>query len=197
MKKVQLYSGGMDSYIISKLWKPDVMLYIDYCSKQNEMEKKHLPQEAIIKKFDLNEYTENDGHHTIPLRNLIFAAIAVNYGDEILIGGLKSDLHHDKTPEFAASATSLFNSVLNKERSGRRVRVIVPYASYTKTELVKAYYRLGGTRLDIEENSWSCHEPRNGKPCGRCQACKAREKALDEADGILSSANLEGPNVFE
>ena len=30
MKKVQLYSGGLDSYIISRLWKPDVKLYFDY-----------------------------------------------------------------------------------------------------------------------------------------------------------------------
>lgn len=30
MKKVLLYSGGMDSYIIAKLWHPDVKLYIDY-----------------------------------------------------------------------------------------------------------------------------------------------------------------------
>lgn len=181
MKKVQLYSGGMDSFIISKLWKPDVKLYIDYCDAQNQQEKKYLPDDVIIKKIDLSRYIENDGLHTIPLRNLIFAAIAVNYGDEILIGGLKTDLHYDKTEEFAEQATNLFNSVLNRERSARTVRIVVPYRKYTKTELVEMYLRQGGTIEKLDRFSWSCHEPVNGKPCGKCQACKARQKAINEA----------------
>ena len=28
-KKVLLYSGGMDSWLIDKLWKPDIRLYVD------------------------------------------------------------------------------------------------------------------------------------------------------------------------
>lgn len=38
MKKVLLYSGGMDSYLISKLWKPDVKLYVDLNSKYAKQE---------------------------------------------------------------------------------------------------------------------------------------------------------------
>lgn len=181
MTKVQLYSGGMDSYIISKLWKPDVKLYIDYCDAQNELEKAHLPSDVVVKELNLREYIEDDGIHTIPLRNLIFAAVAVNYGDEILIGGLKSDLHFDKKPEFAEAATNLFNSVLTKERSARKVSVVVPFSSYTKTELVKEYLQSGGAVEELDANSWSCHEPDNGKPCGKCQACMARGKAIAEA----------------
>ena len=29
MKKVLLYSGGLDSWLIDKLWNPDFKLYID------------------------------------------------------------------------------------------------------------------------------------------------------------------------
>ena len=181
MTKVQLYSGGMDSYIISKLWKPDVLLYIDYCDSQNEMEKRYLPEKTVVKRIDLGEYIEDDGIHTIPLRNLVFAAIAVNYGDEILIGGLKSDLHFDKKPEFAQAATDLFNSVLTRERNARSVKVTVPYSGYTKTDLVRKFFENGGTVEELDRNSWSCHEPNGTEPCGRCQACKARKKAIEEA----------------
>lgn len=181
MKKVLLYSGGMDSYIISKLWKPDVLLYFDYGIEQNEQEKKHLPPETIIKKLPIGEFMEDDGLNTIPLRNLIFSALAVNYGDVIVIGGLKSDLHYDKTPEFVAETTKLFNSVLNKERSARNVEVVVPYANYTKTELVIRYLTSGGTVDDLYTKSWSCHTPDGNKPCGRCQACRAKQYAIEEA----------------
>lgn len=121
MKKVQLYSGGMDSYIISKLWKPDIKLYIDYGTAQTEEEKKHLPSDVIIKKLPIGEFQQDDGICTIPLRNLIFSAIAINYGDEVAIGGLASDLHFDKKPEFANLTTQLFNSVMQKERDHRTV----------------------------------------------------------------------------
>lgn len=181
MKKVQLYSGGMDSYIISKLWEPDVKLYIDYGIPQNEYEKRVLPPDVIIKPFPIGEYMQTDGINTIPLRNLIFASIAVNYGDIILIGGLKSDLHFDKKPEFARMTTELFNSVLERERIPHHVEVVVPFATYTKADLVVRYLEDGHSLDDLERYSWSCHTPKDGKPCGECQACRARKKAIQEA----------------
>lgn len=184
MKKVQLYSGGLDSYIISRLWKPDVKLYFDYGIPQNVEEMKHLPADVIIKKINLSDYMQDDGLNTIPLRNLLFSAMAVNYGDIIAIGGLKSDLHYDKKPEFATLATKLFNSVLEKERQPKTIQIVIPFAEYTKTDLICAFFEDGGTRDELEKNSWSCHTPVNGEPCGHCQACKARNKAIIEA-GIL------------
>lgn len=189
MKKVQLYSGGLDSYIISRLWKPDVKLYFDYGIPQNEEEKKHLPDDVIIKKIELSEYMQNDGLNTIPLRNLLFATLAVNYGDVIAIGGLKSDLHYDKKPEFVEKTTQLFNSILQKERQPKTVQVVVPFANYTKTDLICAFFEDGGLLDELNANSWSCHTPDNGKPCGHCQACKARNKAIIEA-GIMYNEKL-------
>lgn len=181
MKKVLLYSGGMDSYIISKLWKPDVKIYFDYNTEQTKEERKRLPKDVIVKELPIGEYTENDGINTIPLRNLIFSAIAINYGDKVAIGGLKTDLHYDKKPEFAKLCTELFNSVLTKERNKREVEIVIPYADYTKTDLVEEYFRKGGTIKELETNSWSCHTPKADKPCGNCQACNARKKAINEA----------------
>lgn len=181
MKKVQLYSGGMDSYVISRLWEPDVKLYIDYGIPQNEQEKKYLPDDVIIKKIDLSAYMQDDGLNTIPLRNLLFATIAINYGDIVCIGGLKSDLHFDKKPEFVEMTTKLFNSVLEKERMSRTVQVVAPFSDYTKTDLLCAFMEKGGTLQELREKTWSCHTPKDGYPCGQCQACRAREKAFVEA----------------
>ena len=181
MKKVLLYSGGLDSYIISKLWKPDVKLYFDYGTEQNELEIRHLPEDVIIKKLPIGEYIQNDGIKTLPLRNLIFAALAINYGEEIAIGGLKSDLHYDKKPKFAAAATRLFNSILTKEREPKKIKISIPYAAYDKSDLVFDYLCQGGTIEELNKNSWSCHFPDQDKPCGHCQACNARNKAIYEA----------------
>lgn len=180
MKKVLLYSGGMDSYIINYLWKPDVKLYIDYGTEQNKEEIKRLPKDVIIKQVDLSEYIENDGKNTIPLRNLLFANIAINYGDIVAIGGVKNDLHFDKSKRFARKATRLFNFVLNKEDSKRKVKIVVPFRDFTKKELLQTYIAKGGSIKDLEKNSWSCHRPKEGKTCGECSPCRRREKAIRE-----------------
>ena len=181
MRVVQLYSGGLDSYIISKLIHPDVKLYFNYGTEQNKLEMSKLPDDVIIKDLPIGEYTQDDGICTIPLRNLIFASIAVNYGEEIIIGGLKSDLHFDKKPEFARQATLLFNSVLEKERQPKTVKISIPFSEYTKTDLIVDYLNAGYSIDDLDKYSWSCHTPENGKPCTHCQACVARKKAIEEA----------------
>lgn len=180
MKKVLLYSGGMDSYIINRLWKPDVKLFIDYGTEQTAEERKRLPKDVIIKEIDLSQYIENDGINTIPLRNLLFANIAVNYGDIIAIGGVKDDLHYDKTKRFARRTTRLFNSVLSREKSKRKVKIVVPYRDFTKKELVQLYIARGGSIGKLQTESWSCHRPKGNKACGECIPCIKKEKIIGE-----------------
>ena len=181
MKKVLLYSGGMDSYIINYLWKPDVKLYIDYGTEQTKEERKRLPNDVIIKEIDLSQYVENDGINTIPLRNLLFANIAINYGDIVALGGVKDDLHYDKTKRFARRATRLFNSVLSREKSKRKVKIVVPYRNYTKKELVQMYISKGGDIQKLKTESWSCHFPKEeNKECGECIPCIKKEKIIRE-----------------
>ena len=42
-KKVLLYSGGMDSWLIDKIWKPDIKLFIDINTNSSNAELEHLP----------------------------------------------------------------------------------------------------------------------------------------------------------
>lgn len=186
MKKVLLYSGGMDSYIIKELWKPDVKLFIDYGTKQTAEERKRLPKDVIVKEIDLSQYIEKDNKNTIPLRNLLFATIAVNYGDVIAIGGVKDDLHFDKTKVFAWATTKLFNSVLGKEDSKRKVKVVVPYRGYTKRELLSLYIASGGDVKKLEHNTWSCYTPEHGKECGKCNPCKRKAAAIKRAKELAT-----------
>ena len=46
-KKVMLYSGGMDSWLISRIWKPDVKLYVDMNTKYSKQEIARLPKDVI------------------------------------------------------------------------------------------------------------------------------------------------------
>lgn len=178
-KKVLLYSGGMDSYIINKLWKPDVKLYIDYGMDQNKLEIQHLPKDVIIKKFDLSDYV-TDTRNTITLRNLILCSIAVNYGDTICLCGVKEDLHFDKTEEFATNTTNLFNSVLQRELTHRTVSVQVPFKKYTKEQLLEMYIENGNDLEELINESWSCYYPtKDNKECGDCTPCKRKAKAIN------------------
>lgn len=48
MKKVLLYSGGTDSWLIDKIWKPDTKIYIDIHGRYSEVEKKRLPNDVKV-----------------------------------------------------------------------------------------------------------------------------------------------------
>ena len=77
--KVLLYSGGMDSWLIDKIWKPDVKLYVDMNTKYSQEEIKRLPSDVIIDKLDLSKWERED--KIIPLRNMYLIGIASNYGN--------------------------------------------------------------------------------------------------------------------
>ena len=42
MKKVLLYSGGMDSWLIDKIWQPDKKIYINMHTRYSEQEIKKI-----------------------------------------------------------------------------------------------------------------------------------------------------------
>ena len=98
-KKVLLYSGGMDSWLIDKLWKPDIRLYVDMNTRYSKEEMKRLPDDTIIERLDLSKWERED--KIIPLRNMYLIGIATNYGDEICLGATAGDRVLDKSPVFA------------------------------------------------------------------------------------------------
>lgn len=186
MKKVLLYSGGMDSYIISRLWKPDVRVYIDYHTPQTAIERSKLPDDVIIVDLPLDRFMSRDGKNVIPLRNLIFSAIAVNFGDVVALGGVADDIHFDSADEFVNDETRLFNKFFEHE-DGRQVKIIVPYKHYTKEQLLELYISHGYSLDDLINESWSCYNPTDdGNECGCCSACIRKQSAINYIRGMKS-----------
>ena len=118
-KKVLLYSGGMDSWLIDKIWKPDIKLFIRIHTPNNEMEYQRLKylidnnlidtSNLKIVEMDLHEFERADQNYFLPLRNLHFVTMASHFGDEICLGATGSSTHFDKNETFAGKAADVIN----------------------------------------------------------------------------------------
>ncbi len=121
----------------------------------------------------------------IPSRNLVFYALATYhaeiYAADYVIGGhlvTDSQGFPDATPCFFHDLEQLINSTRLTRESGKckDVRLLMPFLSRTKTEIVKMAVALGAPL----ELTWSCYY--NGsEQCGRCVTCLEREEAFTEA----------------
>ena len=179
MKKVLLYSGGMDSWIIDKLWKPDIKLFIDVGTKSSKEERKRLPKDVIVKEIDLEEFEQKGGYYLLPLRNLILVTIASYYGDEICLGSVGGSVHYDNNEKFRKDTEDLLN-YLYSENNTKKIKIVLPYMNTSKADLVRLYKEQGGDLEEAFKSSFSCYEPINGEECGQCESCKKKILAFKE-----------------
>ena len=91
-KSVLLYSGGMDSWLINELIKPDIALFINIGTPNNNLEYENLLRlkakgevRSNIKviKYDLSEFERPEQNYYLPLRNLHFVTLGAHYGNII------------------------------------------------------------------------------------------------------------------
>lgn len=173
MTKVLLYSGGMDSWLIDKLWKPDVKIYININGSYSAREIESLPSDVMILDFPLGQFEQPSKF--VPLRNLYFLMLASNFGDEICLGATAGDWgSKDKTPEFFEMAEDMLNFLWGEQSKvavGRKIHIETKYLYKFKNELVDEYLEQGGKVEDIAEGSFSCFNPIDGKPCMACKPC--------------------------
>lgn len=183
-KKVLLFSSGMDSYIINQLEKPDVLLFIDNKSNYSTLERKYLesldyPNLVIVDDFINHSSIELD-NMIIPARNLYFAMIAANFGEEIILGATAGDRSTDKDLKFAELTSELLSHIYSLSHWSEKgnIHVNLKYKSWTKQELVKEYIKRNLSdnvsvhtlvnRLLFE--SFSCYHPTSaGGQCNRCK----------------------------
>ena len=112
-KKVLLYSGGTDSWLIEKLWKPDVKIYVNIHGFYSDTEVSKLPPDVEVVDFPFLGTTEELDTNFVPLRNLYFLMIASNYGNHICYGATRSDRgSKDKCEEFVDMTQQLFDYCL-------------------------------------------------------------------------------------
>lgn len=171
MKKVLLYSGGMDSWLIDKIWKPDVRLYVDISGDYSREERKRLPEDVVVVDFPLLGSFELPNKF-VPLRNLYFLMIASNYGDEVCLGATAGDWgNKDKTPEFLEMAEQMLNYLWGDKKTARQVRVCRDFINVPKSRLIDLYLERGGTIDELREGTFSCYTPIGGKECLACYPC--------------------------
>ena len=170
-KKVLLYSGGMDSWLIDKIWKPDVKLYVDMGTKYSQEEIKRLPADVVVEKLDLSKWERED--KIIPLRNMYLIGIATNHGNEICLGATAGDRVLDKSPVFADIYEQLLDYLYQKQHwtEERKIKINLDFKRYTKAELVRAFVAQGGDMDEAFSSSFSCYTPEHGKECWSCKPC--------------------------
>lgn len=173
MTKVLLFSGGLDSYALRHLYRPDVSLYINLGTDYAKVEMAKLDHRTTVVDFPgLLPFERPD--RIIPLRNLFLVAIAAQYGNEIAMAATAGDRVRDKTPEFAARASSLLGYLMGDywAETERQYQVVLPVKHLTKRQLIQVYVQDGGDPEELAARSFSCYRPtRELRACGECKPC--------------------------
>ncbi len=175
-KKVLLYSGGVDSWLISKIAKPDIKLYFDIGTPSCKGEMKRLDKDVIIDHSFNFGNVEDQKTFIVPLRNAYFILKAAEYGDHIILGTNKTDAHNDKIPRFADDCMQMLNHYYTSDNDGlspdRDLFVDFSYKNYTRADLCKLYLDQGGTVEEALSESFSCYTPtEDDKECHNCRPC--------------------------
>lgn len=171
--KVLLYSGGLDSWLIDKIWKPDVKLYVDMNTRYSKQEINKLPEDVIIEKLDLGKWERPDA--IIPLRNLYLVMIALQYGDIVCLGATAGDRVLDKSYEFAEKTTDLMRYLYSPQwwnPEQRDIKIDLAFKDKTKQDLLQMYIDQGGNLETAWRDSFSCYNPdEEGNVCKSCKPC--------------------------
>lgn len=122
-------------------------------------------------------FERNRPDKLLPLRNLFLVSLASLYGDRVILGSV-NNITYDNGNKFAKDIETILNGLL--EEDGRSVSVETPYCLNTKDELLRMYIEKGGDPLKCWRESFSCYEPKNGRPCMVCNACRAKIKAFEK-----------------
>jgi len=122
----------------------------------------------------------------VPARNTIFLAFALAFAEvsgasDIFLGVNAIDYsgYPDCRPEFIAAFEKMANLATKAGVEGAsRFRIHTPLIQMSKADIVRKAVELG---VDLKLTH-SCYDPdRTGRPCGRCDSCRLRQKGFEEA----------------
>ena len=178
MKKVLLYSGGMDSWLISQIWKPDIKLYVNMHTRYSEEELKRISNDntVTIVDFPLGQWEQDNA--IIPLRNLYLVMVVCNITGnedvEICLGATAGDRVLDKSNVFVEKTNELLNFLYQPQwwiPEGKTIKLNIDFKSKTKSDLIRMYLEQGGAISEAFNQSFSCYNPINGHECWHCKPC--------------------------
>jgi 7-cyano-7-deazaguanine synthase len=193
LRKVLLFSTGLDSFILSKLFSYSSIVFIKTGTDDNKAELARLQTHfndlhaTVVDCSFLEQYEL--GNKIIPFRNHIFACVAAQYGHVIHMASTAGDTTRDKDITFASTlstALSYFSTgPANKVRWPGNRTIALPLRTMTKKQIVRLYLDKGFDADDLVHKSASCYHPTpEGKECGRCRSCLRKFVALF-GNGVL------------
>lgn len=121
----------------------------------------------------------------VPARNTIFLSIALGWAEvlqaqAIYIGVNAVDYsgYPDCRPEFIAAFEQVARLATKAGVEGRPLTIHTPLMSLSKAEIIRR-----GTALGVDyAMTISCYNPdRQGRACGRCDACRLRAEGFVQA----------------
>ena len=192
IKPILLFSGGMDSFIIKHLSAvPDSQcIFVDMGTPENAIEKERLERyfPSILQiPFPLSDFAL--WNHIIPYRNHMLALLGFQFSSQVIFGFTAGDTTRDKDFVFKAQIegiTSYFGGVPEKVRYPGPYTLMMPFKSFTKSDLVKAYLKKGYTSRDLLTKTTSCYAgSKHIGGCGRCRSCLRKFTALINAESSL------------
>jgi len=133
-----------------------------------------IPTTGIQKNIIPNTY--------VPGRNTIFIAIGLSLAEarganRIALGINAMDYsgYPDCRPDYLAAYQDLANLSSKVGREGKGITLWAPLLDWEKTKIFQEALRL---KIPIGK-TWSCYQGEI-KPCGKCDSCRIRDKALQE-----------------
>lgn len=208
MKKVVLYSGGLDSFCLAHAVKPDLLLHFDIGLPEQQIEIesiKRFRDEGLLPapivfdtRFHLAPYKlENE---VMPFRNLFFIAAAFTYGDKVYLGKTASSRNLDKDTTFASKLLDVLQYVSARPSGNppgllaENMEIILPFDKKPKSTFLREYLESGGN-LDHVLMTRSCYKP-YGRECGVCQSCVRKSIALVNNGVSLQDRFVADPTEF-
>jgi 7-cyano-7-deazaguanine synthase len=119
----------------------------------------------------------------VPGRNTVFIAIALSLAEarqaEAIYLGINAvdySGYPDCRPDYLEAYQHLASLSSKVGREGKTIQLVAPLVMDTKVDIVHRAVKLG---VPIQE-TWSCYQGL-AKPCGVCDSCRIRDRALIEA----------------
>lgn len=203
-KVVVLLSGGLDSAVCAALaveahGRENVTGIFFNISQPNFFQEAEAVSK-LTRHFKLHELKtlelrmparRNDQDALIPGRNAVFLSLACAWaelwGCDVVFYGPNSD-DWGNYPDCRESFVNGFNHMLVE--SSMSVRVKTPLLHMTKADVFRE-----ARRLEVPvEKTWSCYRSKKA-PCGECDSCRLRQKALSEIGDELNTLPSEPKSI--
>lgn len=119
----------------------------------------------------------------VPGRNTVFISIGLSLAEAIEaervylgINAVDYSGYPDCRPEYLSAFQTLADLATKAGLEGKGAKLHAPLVLMTKLDIVKKALELG---VPIDQ-TWSCYQG-GSEPCGVCDSCRIRDKALIEA----------------